>query len=121
MCLGILATPRLHMTNMHQHTHNAVCASMWRRLDGVRAAYLSVCDRLTARAPSTLSTIITSRNTHTHKHTRTLAYSDNVKMGQTGEFNSLILSEVISAHTDENKDLKVENTDVFKSRKIALF
>ena len=42
-------------------------------------------------------------------------------MGQTGEFNSLILSEVISAHTDENKDLKVENTDVFKSRKIALF
>lgn len=42
-------------------------------------------------------------------------------MGQTGYFNSLILSEVISAHTEENKELKVENTDVFKSRKVALF
>lgn len=55
-------------THIHTNTH-AMCASMWRCLDGVRAAYLSVCDRLTAQAPSTLSTIITSRNTHTHTRT----------------------------------------------------
>lgn len=50
------------------HTH-ALGVSMWCCLDGLRAAYLSVCDRLTAQAPSTLSTIIKSRNRHTWTYT----------------------------------------------------
>lgn len=64
---GIAATPRLRMNNTQAHAP-APCASMWCCLAGVRAAYLSPGDRLTARAPSTLSTIITSRNTHAHTH-----------------------------------------------------
>lgn len=68
-------------TNTHRETH-AMCASMWRCLDGVGAAYLSVCDRLTAQAPSTLSTIITSRSTHINTYTRTCnPRSDHFKKG----------------------------------------
>lgn len=87
--LGILAMPRLDMTNSQKHTHHptdtythAVCASKWRCLDGVRKAYLSMRDRLTAQAPSTLSTIITSRVTHvnTGGHTLMVTLSDNIKM-----------------------------------------
>lgn len=56
---------------------------MYHCLDGVRAVNLSVCDRMTAEAPSTLSTIITSRYTHINIHAHT--QSNNAKIGHCRE------------------------------------
>lgn len=57
--------------DQHDTRRRATCASAWRRPAGVRAAYLSARDRLTAPAPSALSTIITSPSTRTHGNNTT--------------------------------------------------
>lgn len=118
--LGILGMPRLHMTNSQKHTHSpidthaqAACASKWRCLDGVQTAYLSMCDRLTAQAPSTLSTIIMSRVTHinTRGHTLMVTLSDNIKM--TKKFVWLIKRFMFLTYDDSRPFLMVENIEAF--------